>query len=127
VRVGVRERVNVILGVSVLVNDGVSVSVGGSVSDAVSVGIEVRVGVRETSPPNSGSPIDMMVPSRSPMTVLICATPITTTLLSPAGKLRTPLSVLPHPVIVPSSMAATEYRRPAPICTTSRKLAGIEI
>ena len=69
-RVGVRERVNVILGVSVLVFDGVNVSVGGSVSDAVSVGIDVRVGVRETSPPNSGSPIEMMVPSRNPMTEL---------------------------------------------------------
>ena len=46
-RVGVRDRVIVMVMVRVLVLDGVSDLVGTSVSDAVKVGLDVLVGVRE--------------------------------------------------------------------------------
>ena len=78
-RVGVLERVGVMVGVIVLVFDGVSELVGMSVSDAVRVGIDVRVGVRETNAPKFDVPYAMILPSRYPIMVLICATPMTTT------------------------------------------------
>ena len=68
-RVGVRDRVIVMVMVRVLVLDGVSDLVGTSVSDAVKVGLDVLVGVRDTNAPNVESPIAIIVPLRKPIKI----------------------------------------------------------